>query len=118
MEAIKITKKEFVNAMVGSTTIFCGLTNCFDPQKIGTAINDWKSDVIKKGFRIYNRSAYARSKDIVFSDGSHLFTSGMHFYKIDTGSCIAYIARHYVEDDVYGTYDKSMVYIIDWREQV
>lgn len=110
---MKITKREFVEAMTGNLTHFVGLSRVFDldyyKSFFDEAIPDWK----QKGAIIEKRSCVARSKDLVFSDGSHLDLTRREFYKV-IGSCyVLYVCvEKWFDKWDEKEMSKSMIYMI------
>lgn len=110
---MKITRREFVEALTGNSSSFVGVTRTFDlgyfKSFFDEAIPDWK----RKGAIIEKRSCQARSKDLVFSGGSHLDLTGREFYKV-IGNCYALyvcVERWFDEwDSMERT--KSMLYVV------
>jgi len=111
---MKITRREFVEAMTGNLTHFVGVTRVFDlayyKSFFDEAINNWK----REGAIIEKRSCIARSKDLVFSGGSHLDLTGREFYKV-VGNCYTLyvcLEKWFDEwDKVEKT--KSMLYVVE-----
>lgn len=100
---MKVTRKEFVQAMTSNATIFAGVTRIDDLDYIRNVIHDSMEDknVIRE-----KRTCVARSHDLVFSGDSHLTLDQMDFYKLDCGNCTAYIAK-------MKNWNKSMVYVVE-----
>ena len=107
---MKITRKEFVQAMTSNSTIFAGVTRIKDLDYIRNVIYNFMEDknVIRE-----KRNCVARSHDLVFTGNSHLTLDHMDFYEINCGNCIAYVARTKVGNEPMGYFVKSMVYIVE-----
>lgn len=100
---MKVTRKEFVQAMTSNATIFAGVTRIDNLDYIRNVIHDSMEDknVIRE-----KRTCVARSHDLVFSGKSYLTLDHLEFFKLDCGNCITYVAK--MKD-----YNKSMVYVIE-----
>ena len=110
---MKITQREFMEAMTGNLTHFVGIVKFHDLAYftlfLDEAIQNWK----REGVIIEKRSCVARSKDLVFSGGSRLDLTGMEFYKV-IGNCYTLyvcLKKWFDEwDKVERT--KSMLYVV------
>jgi hypothetical protein len=111
---MKITKRAFVEAMVGNLTMFCGVTSRILPE-------DELHSFIKKldENRMYyeSRSCEAHSTYLKFSNGSYLYLNevGSHdYYKYEFPEGIMYVCCHTYHDD-FDNVDrvKAMYYCID-----
>ena len=86
----RITKKDFIASMVNNKTAFIGTTKKrFDADEVYCRIGDCldKSNILEV------RECKARSNDLVFTGGSHLyFESGMTFYMYQYYEGTVYVA--------------------------
>lgn len=110
---MKISKKEFVQAMTENMTIFAGITRTFDIEFIQNTIQEQMKNIRRDGIIVNKRTAQAHNNYLVFSGGSRLDLPYMEFYKIDCGNDIAYICRDHGLDMWNEPFDKSMVYIVE-----
>ena len=82
----RITQKAFVEAMTRNSSIFIGVAH---QKQEGTALKEafdseierWKLQGIPRRFRF--RTCRARSKDLIFSNDSHLDLSGREFFRLE-----------------------------------
>lgn len=108
---MKITRKEFVKAMTENTSIFVGVT-----RKIATKDelelcleNYFKS--INDGILVEKRTAVARSKDLVFTGGSHLDLRGTYEkYVFEHGTF--YCNHQEYDSEINGKSEKNMYYLV------
>ena len=110
---MKITKKDFINAMVNNASVFCGVTKrLYKSDEVYCAIVDMlQPDVI-----LEYRRCKTLSKSLVFSGGSKLGFDQLgkyDFYKYEYPKSKIYICQHTYTD----TYDnkeycKCMYYLI------
>ncbi len=88
---MKITRKEFINAMVGNLSIFAGvIRGAFDLEYTKETIREQIDKIRRDGVIVEKRSAVARSHDLVFSGGSHLELDKREFEKNACGSAELY----------------------------
>lgn len=115
---MKITQKEFTNALTTHNTIFAGTTHTFDLDYIRATIHDSIEKNHHDNVIMCKRSCKARAHYLEFSGGSRLYLDGRIFYKLDCGSCTVYICReNRIDDFDYSGYNLLMVYIIEGEEQ-
>lgn len=111
---MKVTKKDFVEAMTGNVTIFAGIVRFFDADYLTSAVHDFIDRVNRDNLIVNKRTCEARSHDLVFSGGSHLDLRGNDFYKLDCGNCEAYVCvETWLDTFDNSKHQKSMVYVID-----
>ena len=111
---MKITRKEFINAMVENLSIFAGVVRgAFDLEYTKETIREQVDKIRRDGIVVEKRSAVARSHDLVFSGGSHLELDKREFEKLDCGNCVMYICREHGLDSWGDEYDKRMVYVVE-----
>lgn len=110
----RITQKAFVEAMTNNITSFVGVVRCLDLNYFKSffdeAVPDWK----RKGIILEKRTCEARSKDLVFSGGSHLDLTGREFFKVDGNGYAIYIClEHWIDEWDHIPRFKSMLYLIE-----
>lgn len=110
---MKITQREFAEAMTQKLSIFAGITHTFDLDFIRDTIHKQMEAIRRDGIVVEKRIGKLHSNYIVFSGGSRLDLPYMEFYKVDCGNSIAYICRDHGLDMWNEPFDKSMVYVVE-----
>lgn len=93
---MKITRKEFVNAMVSNETIFIGRTRkVLESSEVECAIADFfkHDDII-----VEKRSCKAYSNHLEFSGGSRLDFHGGKYGKYEFDKCTVFYNECYSKD--------------------
>ena len=113
----KITQKAFVEAMVNNLTFFVGVSRKlnlnFYKSFFDEALPEYVNGSNNGSKLIEKRSCQARSKDLVFSDGSHLNISGREFYRVDGNCYTLYVCvERWIDKWDDKEYIKSMLYIV------
>ena len=99
---MKITKRAFIEAMVANSTIFAGVTKRLLSEV--EAIEGMRR-IIANAVHCESRTCKARSRDLVFSNGSHLDfnqVGSYEFYKFvdpDNSENEMYACCHNYHDD-------------------
>lgn len=109
---MKITKKEFVEKLTGNKSVFCGLSKrLYAKEELETGVRGLLKD-IKAGNHVEMRSCKARSRDLLFSGGSHLDINGRTFGKYEYDGATVYTCHE--EEILHGSekYEKTMYYLI------
>jgi len=109
----KITRKEFVEALTTNLSHFAGVTRTFDLNYFKSFFDIGIPKAKADGILMEMRSCTARSKDLVFSGGSHLELSGREFYRVDGNCYTLYVCLQRWNDQWDNKdYVKSMLYIV------
>lgn len=101
---MKVTQKEFINAMTGNETILAGQTmNVLEADEVYCACADYlrKCDIVNK------RTCKAYSKHLEFSGGSRLDLYGNKYGKYEYPEFDVYYCACYEKD-------KTEPYIVCW----
>lgn len=113
MTNMKITQREFAEAMTRNQSIFAGITHTFDLGFIRDTIREQMEAIRRDGIIVNKRIGKLHSNYIIFSGGSRLDLSYREFYKVNCGNSIAYICRDHGVDMWNKPFDKSMVYVVE-----
>jgi hypothetical protein len=109
---MKITKKAFIDAMVNNLTTFCGNTRrLYEADEVYCAIRD----LFDKSVFVEQRSCVARSRDLVFSGGSHLSfdqVGSYNFHKYEYPEGSVYVCCHNYHDDFDNTDRVNAMYYL------
>lgn len=109
----KITRKEFVEALTTNLSHFAGVTRTFDLNYFKSFFDEALPKAKTDGVLLEMRSCTARSKDLVFSGGSHLELSGREFYRVDGNCYTLYVClQRWIDQWNNKDYIKSMLYIV------
>lgn len=111
---MKITKKAFIDAMTSNLTIFCGNTKQLLPEE---NVHSFVKKLIDNYVHYEPRSCTARSKDLMFSNGSYLSfnqVGSYEFHKYEFPEGVMCICCHNYHDDFDNNdYVNAMYYFID-----
>ena len=110
---MKITKKEFINAMVTNHTAFCGMTRrLFSSDECFCAIRG----LFEPGTILEKRACVARSTFLEFTGGSRLYLDqkvNYTFHKYEYAQGTIYICLEVYHDNFDNTnYEKAMYYLV------
>lgn len=117
---MKITQKEFVNALTTQNSIFAGTTHNFDLDFIRDTIHDSMEKNRRDGVIMCKRACKRPCPNSVyleFTGGSRLYLAGRLFYRLDCGNCMVYICREsWIDQFDFRERNLLMVYVIEGDE--